>query len=159
MTEHETIALFHPGEMGAAVGGCLVGNGHRVLWASSGRSAATAARAKAANLEDAATFEGALQQARVVLSVCPPHGALALARKVAKAKFHGVFVDCNAIAPETARAAMIAQHAQWLTAAGAEVAETAPVEISPLFALDADDVAAKVHRGARFDKPTYLAAK
>ena len=106
MTKHETIALFHPGDMGAAVGACLASNGHRVLWASSGRSAASAARAKAANLEDAVTFEGALEQVRVVLSVCPPHGALALARKVAEAKFRGVFVDCNAIAPETARAAM-----------------------------------------------------
>ena len=26
MTENETIALFHPGEMGAAVGACLVGS-------------------------------------------------------------------------------------------------------------------------------------
>ena len=106
MTENETIALFHPGEMGAAVGACLVGRGHRVLWASSGRSVASAARAEAAGLEDAVTFERALEQAQVVLSICPPHGATALARKVAEARFHGVFVDCNAIAPETARAAM-----------------------------------------------------
>jgi len=105
MTDHQTIALFHPGEMGAAVGACLAGRGHRVLWASTGRSAASAARAKASGLEDAVTFEAALEQAQVVLSVCPPHGALALARKVAEAHFHGVFVDCNAIAPETARAA------------------------------------------------------
>jgi 3-hydroxyisobutyrate dehydrogenase-like beta-hydroxyacid dehydrogenase len=106
MTEHETIAIFHPGEMGAAVGACLVGRGHRVLWASSGRSVASAARADAAGLEDAVTFERALEQAQVVLSICPPHGAAALARKVAQAGFRGVFVDCNAIAPETARAEM-----------------------------------------------------
>jgi hypothetical protein len=35
--------------------------------------------------------------------VCPPHGALALAREVAGHGFEGVFVDANAIAPETAR--------------------------------------------------------
>jgi 3-hydroxyisobutyrate dehydrogenase-like beta-hydroxyacid dehydrogenase len=106
MSERQTIALFHPGEMGAAASACLAGKGHRVLWASAGRSAASAARAEAAGLEDAVTFERALEQAQVVLSICPPHGALALARKVAETRFHGVFVDCNAIAPETARAAM-----------------------------------------------------
>src|SRR2546427_3305317 len=44
------IALLHPGEMGAAVGACLVQ--HRVLWASAGRSPSTHARARAAKLED-----------------------------------------------------------------------------------------------------------
>jgi 3-hydroxyisobutyrate dehydrogenase-like beta-hydroxyacid dehydrogenase len=106
MSERKTIAIFHPGEMGAAVGACLLGGGHRVLWASSGRSARSSARAKAAGLEDAATVDRALAQAEIVLSVCPPHGAIALARQVAETGFRGVFVDCNAIAPETARAAM-----------------------------------------------------
>jgi hypothetical protein len=31
-----------------------------------------------------------------------------------------------------------------------------PLEISPLFALDADELAAKVGRGMRIDGPTYL---
>ena len=31
-----TIGLLHPGEMGAAVGECLVGAGHRVLWVPAG---------------------------------------------------------------------------------------------------------------------------
>ena len=99
-----SIALLHPGEMGAAVGACLAGRGHRVHWTSAGRSAATAARAKAAGLEDAGTLQQAVERAEVVLSVCPPHAALALAREVAGAGFRGVFVDCNAVAPETARA-------------------------------------------------------
>jgi UDP:flavonoid glycosyltransferase YjiC (YdhE family) len=55
----KTIALLHSGEMGAAVGACLIRRGHRVLWASSGRSAATASRAKAAGLEGSATLERA----------------------------------------------------------------------------------------------------
>jgi len=87
--------------MGAAVGACL--GQHRVLWASAGRSAATVSRAKAARLEDAGTLERALETANIVLSVCPPHAATALAREVAATKFRGIFVDCNAIAPETAR--------------------------------------------------------
>jgi hypothetical protein len=39
------IGLLHPGEMGAAVAGCLTGCGHQVLWVPTGRSPATAARA------------------------------------------------------------------------------------------------------------------
>lgn len=96
-----TVALLHPGEMGAAVGACLAGAGHRVVWASERRSAATRARARA--FEDRGTLEAALQGADIVLSVCPPHGATALAREVAAARYRGIFVDCNAIAPETAR--------------------------------------------------------
>jgi 3-hydroxyisobutyrate dehydrogenase-like beta-hydroxyacid dehydrogenase len=103
MSEKRTIALLHPGEMGAAVGACLIQ--HQVLWASEGRSTATRARAKAAGLEDAGTLERALQFADIVLSVCPPHAATALAREVAGRKFRGIFVDCNAIAPDTAREA------------------------------------------------------
>jgi hypothetical protein len=36
-----TIGLLHPGEMGAAVVQCLVGNGYTVLWTPEGRSAAS----------------------------------------------------------------------------------------------------------------------
>ena len=97
----KTIALLHPGEMGAAVGACLVAAGHRVVWASERRSDAT--RARAAALEDRGSLESALAGAAVALSVCPPHGATALARTVAAAGYRGIFVDCNAVAPETAR--------------------------------------------------------
>jgi len=99
----KTVALLHPGEMGAAIGACLARRGLRVVWASSGRSATTRSRALAAGLEDLGSVERALNVAELVLSVCPPHGALALAREVAGHGFEGVFVDANAIAPETAR--------------------------------------------------------
>ncbi len=39
----------------------------------------------------------------MVLAVCPPHGALALAREVARRGFHGIYVDANAVSPDTAR--------------------------------------------------------
>lgn len=106
MTERtHTIALLHPGEMGAAIGACLVASGHRVVWGSTGRSPATHARAKAAGLEDLASLERVLSAATVVLAVCPPHGALALARTVAEKGFAGIYVDANAVSPETAREA------------------------------------------------------
>jgi UDP-N-acetylglucosamine/UDP-N-acetylgalactosamine diphosphorylase len=58
--------------------------------------------------------------------------------------------------PESVRAAMVAQHVAWLRQAGAEVAEGIDVEICPLWALDADEVAAKIEPGTRIDKPTYF---
>jgi hypothetical protein len=39
-----------------------------------------------------------------VLSICPPHGALATAREAAACGFKGVYVDANAISPQTAGA-------------------------------------------------------
>ena len=54
---NQTIALLHPGEMGAALGACLVARGLRVLWVSQGRSAATGKRAEAAGLEACETLD------------------------------------------------------------------------------------------------------
>jgi 3-hydroxyisobutyrate dehydrogenase-like beta-hydroxyacid dehydrogenase len=103
MMAKTTVALLHPGEMGAAVGACARERGARVVWASDGRSAETCARAQAAGLEDLKTVAAAVAASDVVLSVCPPHGALGLARAVAELGFKGVFVDGNAVAPETSR--------------------------------------------------------
>src|SRR5258707_11840857 len=96
-----TVALLHPGEMGAAIGACLGGRGLRVVWASAGRSAATRTRARAAGLEDLGPLERALGVADIVVSVGPPHGALALAREVAGHGFSGVYIDANAVSPRT----------------------------------------------------------
>jgi 3-hydroxyisobutyrate dehydrogenase-like beta-hydroxyacid dehydrogenase len=95
------IGLLHPGEMGAAVGRCLTGAGRQVLWASEGRAAATAARAREAGLTDVRTARRVAAEADVILSVCPPHAALDVAWAVHG--FTGLYVDANAIAPGTAR--------------------------------------------------------
>jgi 3-hydroxyisobutyrate dehydrogenase-like beta-hydroxyacid dehydrogenase len=100
-----TIALLHPGDMGSAIGGSAVRRGHTVLCALNDRSEASRNRASAAGLQDAGSEEAAVKKATVVLSVCPPHGALDLAKRVAGFGFRGLFVDANAIAPETARSA------------------------------------------------------
>ena len=97
------IGLLHPGEMGAAVAGCLTARGHDVRWVSQGRSAATAERAGRAGLADAGNVAALAGQAGVILSVCPPHAALGTARAVAAAGFTGVYADANAISPGTAR--------------------------------------------------------
>ena len=98
-----TIGLLHPGEMGASVGAAARAGGSRVLWASEGRSTDTWARAATAELNDAGTVAALAAASDVVLSVCPPHGALDIAREVAAAGFRGLYVDGNAIAPDTAR--------------------------------------------------------
>jgi len=97
------VGLLHPGEMGAAVGQCLAAAGHRVLWVPSGRSPASAARAEAAGLTAVAAkgLAGLVREADVIVSVCPPHAALDVARQVTG--FGGVYVDANAVSPGTAR--------------------------------------------------------
>lgn len=101
---NKTIAILHPGEMGAAIGAGLVARGHRVLWSSAGRSAATRRRAEHGGLEEAATLAQAVRAADIVLSVCPPHAAMDLARAVAACSFGGIYVDANAISAESTRA-------------------------------------------------------
>jgi 3-hydroxyisobutyrate dehydrogenase-like beta-hydroxyacid dehydrogenase len=95
------IGLLHPGEMGAALGAALRARDEDVLWASSGRSATTADRAGEAGLEDVVTLEELVQRSEVVLSVCPPHAAVELARSMPP--FAGIYVDANAVSPTTAR--------------------------------------------------------
>jgi 3-hydroxyisobutyrate dehydrogenase-like beta-hydroxyacid dehydrogenase len=97
-----TVGLLHPGEMGAALGGALNERGRKVVWASAGRSAATAARARSAGLEDVGSIAEVMRLSDVILSVCPPHVAADVARSIQG--FDGIFVDANAIAPATTRA-------------------------------------------------------
>jgi len=98
----ETVTgVLHPGEMGAAVAACLTGRGLPVLWASAGRGRASAGRARAAGLRDSGTVAELAGQADLILSICPPHAALEVARAVAG--FGGLYVDANAVSPATAR--------------------------------------------------------
>lgn len=112
------IGLLHPGDMGAVVGAVLVGAGHDVAWVSDGRSAETATRAGEAALRDAKTVGTLAGEVDVIVSLCPPHAALETARAVAATGFAGVYVDANAIAPETA-----ATVADIVTGAGARVVD------------------------------------
>ena len=92
-----TIGVLHPGEMGAAIGARLRERGHDVVWAGEGRSPATAERAARAGLRDAGSVASLAAAAGLVLSVCPPHAALDVAR--AAAISGGLFVDANAVSP------------------------------------------------------------
>lgn len=64
--------------------------------------------------------------------------------------------------PETVSQAIIGLAAEWLTAAGVSVprqddgSPAVPLEVSPLYALDAQELAAKVDRRMKIAGPTYL---
>ena len=58
--------------------------------------------------------------------------------------------------PEMARAQMAAVAREWLRRAGAEVSDDVMVEISPLFALDAEELATKIPPSTRITKATYF---
>ena len=58
--------------------------------------------------------------------------------------------------PEWVRAQMVALHAEWLRRAGAEVDAGVAVEISPLFALDAEEGAEKGKPGLKGESPAYF---
>lgn len=99
-----TVGLLHPGEMGSVMGAIVRAAGARVLWASEGRGRASAERAARAGLIDCGTVATLVGQSGVILSVCPPHAAEDVARQAAAQRFAGVYLDANAIAPNTARA-------------------------------------------------------
>jgi len=104
--------------MGAVVGECLRAGGSRVVWGSTGRSAATRRRAKTAGLEDLDTLAAVVAASDVVLSVCPPGSAVDVARLVAVERFRGLYVDANAVAPDTAR-----RVGEIVTASGADLVD------------------------------------
>jgi 3-hydroxyisobutyrate dehydrogenase-like beta-hydroxyacid dehydrogenase len=94
-----SVGLLHPGEMGAAVGAVLRGQGLRVVWASEGRSEETRARAESAGLVDVGSVSE-VARADVVFSICPPHAALEAVGSLKS--FGGIYVDANAVSPATA---------------------------------------------------------
>ena len=98
-----TVAIIAPGNMGAAVGGRLTENKVNVLTSLAGRSQASAARAKAAGMT--AVADAQLTESDFLLSIVPPGDALALAQRLAPvlgaANKKPVYVDCNALSPQT----------------------------------------------------------
>jgi 3-hydroxyisobutyrate dehydrogenase-like beta-hydroxyacid dehydrogenase len=97
------LGLLHPGDMGTSVGLAAQSNGARVVWAADGRTVATAQRATAAGFEPLPDLGAVVARSHVIVSVCPPHAAEALAQKVVAVGFRGLYIDANAICPDRAR--------------------------------------------------------
>jgi 3-hydroxyisobutyrate dehydrogenase-like beta-hydroxyacid dehydrogenase len=102
-----TVAVMSPGDMGHAVAKVLRARGLRVITCLDGRSARTRALAAAAGIEEAGSDAALVAEADLVLSILVPAQALPLAARIAGALRAGagatLYVDCNAIAPQTAR--------------------------------------------------------
>jgi 3-hydroxyisobutyrate dehydrogenase-like beta-hydroxyacid dehydrogenase len=130
------VGLLHPGEMGAAVGRVLQGNGHEVLWASEGRSEAT--RARAESFRDVRTAAQLAAGADLILSICPPYAALEVAAAVSG--LAGTYVDANAISPLRARE-VAAKHPRFVDGGIVGGPPTEPGTTLYLSGPDAQDVA------------------
>src|SRR5215470_5757804 len=100
------IGIIAQGTMGAGVGRRLHESGAKVRTLLSGRSKASAERAKAAGMAAAADERELLSGADFFLSILPPGEAEALAGKLAPTLTtldrKPVYIDCNAISPQTA---------------------------------------------------------
>jgi 3-hydroxyisobutyrate dehydrogenase-like beta-hydroxyacid dehydrogenase len=96
----QRIGILHPGEMGISIAASAKNGGNEVYWASEGRGPATRERAAKFGLRDAQSLTELCAQVSIILSVCPPHAAEAVAGEVVAAGFAGLYVDANAIAPQ-----------------------------------------------------------
>lgn len=97
------IGILHPGAMGAAVGNALKPVAGAVIWAAAGRSLTTSKRAETADLVGVPDVAELARRADVVISVCPPDAARAVAEEVAPllSRPAQLFVDANAVSPAT----------------------------------------------------------
>ena len=97
------VAIIAAGAMGSAVARKLTDHGIEVLTSLAGRSQASAARASAAGMRAASDEE--IAGTDLFLSIVPPGDALALAERfaphLARANRKPVYVDCNAVNPDT----------------------------------------------------------
>ncbi|SAK67205.1 NAD binding domain of 6-phosphogluconate dehydrogenase [Caballeronia fortuita] len=97
------VAMLGAGSMGSAIGRALTQGGARVLTSLEGRSSNSATRALEAGMEDASLDD--LVTCEFILSIVPPSVAVDTARRLApaleRASTRPIYVDCNAINPDT----------------------------------------------------------
>ena len=98
------IVLLHPGQMGVTIGQALIRSGHEVRWVAQGRSQQTRQRAHRSGFTETAELIEAFDGADAVVSVCPPSEAQSVMDQVLGCGYQGLYLDANAVAPETAQA-------------------------------------------------------
>lgn len=98
-----TVAIVAPGNMGSAVAKCLTEHKVTVLTSLAGRSETSAKRAREADMRP--VDDRQLAEADFLLSIVPPGDALALAQRLAgvltAANNKPIYVECNAVSPQT----------------------------------------------------------
>src|SRR5688572_6116555 len=107
MAALRAVGILSPGEMGAAIGAVLSQGGLDVVTCLEGRSDLTRLRATEAGMRDVASVDAVVASVDLLLSVLVPAEARSLAEQVAfsleRTGARPVFVECNAIAPQTVR--------------------------------------------------------
>lgn len=102
-----TVAIMSPGDMGHRVGTLLRHHGLRVITTLGQRSERTRALAIKAGFDVAADEQDLLRETDLLLSIMVPSQALPFATSMAaimkQSGQNVLYVDCNAIAPETAK--------------------------------------------------------
>jgi 3-hydroxyisobutyrate dehydrogenase-like beta-hydroxyacid dehydrogenase len=88
--------------MGAALAWAAQATGADVSWVRPGRSPATRARAEALGLRAAGSMAEMAARIDLLVSICPPEAAVAVADEVAATGFSGLYLDANAVSPVTA---------------------------------------------------------
>lgn len=128
-----TVAVVAQGAMGAGVGARLVERGLKVVTSLEGRSADSARRAKEAGM--IAVSDKELAQADYFLSILPPSDAMALADRMAALiepnNHKPVYVDCNAVSPQTK-----AEIGEIITGAGAPFVDAGIIGSPPKGSYD-----------------------
>jgi 3-hydroxyisobutyrate dehydrogenase-like beta-hydroxyacid dehydrogenase len=101
------VAIIGAGEMGAAVGRRLRDRGARVLTSLAGRSPASIERVRDAGLEIVHNDYVLVAAADFVLSIVPPGVAAEVAARfagpLARAVVKPLYVECNAVSPDTTK--------------------------------------------------------
>lgn len=124
------VAIVAQGAMGAGLAQVLTDHGVRVLTTLTGRSVASRERAVAAGMQPVELAQ--LADADFLLSVLPPGCALEFAGEVAGllagAPRKPVFVDCNAVSPQTVQSIE-----QVIAGAGIAFADVGIIGLPPSF--------------------------
>ena len=103
--ENLTIGVMSPGDMGHSVARALGQIGCKVVTVLSGRSKLSYLRAERSNMVDLESFQEMVSISDFIFSIMPPEKAENFAKKIADAMIVSdktpIFVDCNAVSPDT----------------------------------------------------------
>jgi 3-hydroxyisobutyrate dehydrogenase-like beta-hydroxyacid dehydrogenase len=117
-----TISIIAAGEMGAGIGRRLSERGARVLTSLKGRSASSTLRAERAGMKAVDSDDDLVAQADFLFSIVPPGDAVGLAERLkaslARAAKKPIYVDLNAVSPETVK-----RIAEVVSASGARIVD------------------------------------
>src|SRR5688572_4573674 len=107
MVDVHKVGILSPGDMGAGIGLALRQGGLDVLTCLEGRSSLTRLRAEEAGIQAVGSLDELVRSVDVLLSVLVPAEARPVAERVAVSlqgtEARPVFVECNAIAPQTVK--------------------------------------------------------